>query len=160
MTICIYITLIGSLVIIIKKHVSRQIIQRIPKSNILPQSKNNQEQFIEMATLHSTPRIIKVGLTNRKTNANLTLRSLSSLNTSKHNKNIINSYGLFIVGVTFCIFLVLVMLSKFGWITQSNVFYHLSFASFCCIPVILSTVYFMRNPKHLISVLQDHKNLM
>ena len=109
-----------------------------------------------MATLHSTPRIIKVGLTNRKTNANLTLRSLSSLNTSKHNKNIINSYGLFIICVIFCIFSVLITLFRYGWITQSNVIYHLSFASFCCAPVILSTVYFLRNPKHLISVLQDH----
>ena len=147
----------GSLVIIIKKLISRQIIQRIPKSNILPQPKNNQEQSVEMATLHSTPRIINVGLTYEKTNTNLTLYSL---NNSKHNKNIINSYGLFIIGAICCIFLVLIRLSRYGWIPQSNVTYHLSFASFCSAPVIISTIYFMRNPKHLISVLQDHKNLM
>ena len=155
------ITLIGSLVIIIKKLISRQIIQRIPKSNILPQSNNNQEQSIEMATLHSTPRIINmhmVGLTDK--NTNLTLSSTLLLNNSKHNKNIINSYGLFIICVIFCIFSVLITLFRFGWITQSNVIYHLSFALFCCAPVILATVYFMKNPKHLISVLQDHKNLM
>ena len=40
--ICTYITLIGSLVILIKKRISRQIIRRIPKSNILPQPINNQ----------------------------------------------------------------------------------------------------------------------
>ena len=154
------ITLIGSVVIIIKKLISRRIIQRIPKSNILGKPKNNQEQSIEMATLHSTPRIIKVGLTDKETNINLSLCAPFLWNNSKHNKNIINSYGLFSIGVTFCIFLVFIILSKFGWITQSNVFYHLSFASFCCVPVILSTVYFMRNPKHLISVLHDHKNLM
>ena len=57
---------LGSLVTIIKKLVSRQIIQRIPRSNILLQSKNNQEQSIEMVTLHSTPRIIKVELTKTK----------------------------------------------------------------------------------------------
>ena len=111
---------LGSLVTIIKKLVSRQIIQRIPKSNILLQSKNNQEQSIEMATLHSTPRIIKVGLTYKKTNKNLTL-----LNNSKHNKNIIKSYGLFIICVIFCIFSVLITLFRFGWISQSNVIYHL-----------------------------------
>ena len=63
------ITLIGSLIIIIKKRISRRIIQRIPKSNILAQPKNNQEQSIEMATLHSTPRIINmymVGITDKK----------------------------------------------------------------------------------------------
>ena len=153
----------GSLVIIIKKLISRQIIQRIPKSNILSQSKNNQEQPIEMATLHSTPRIINmhmVGLTNKKTYKNVIQCSPFLLNNSKHNKNIINSYGLFIIGVIFCIFFVLIRLSRFGWISQSNLNYHLSFASLCCAPVILATIYFMRNPKHLISVLQDHKNLM
>ena len=135
--------------IIIKKLISRQIVQRIPKSNILPKPRNNQEQSIEMETLHNTPRIIKT------TTSNLTL-----FNHVKHNKNIINSYGLFIICVIFCIFSVLITLFRFGWITQSNVIYHLSFALFCCAPVILATVYFMRNPKHLISVLQDHKNLM
>ena len=40
--ICMYITLIGSLVILIKKHISRKIIQRIPKSNILAPPTNNQ----------------------------------------------------------------------------------------------------------------------
>ena len=135
--------------IIIKKLISRQIVQRIPKSNILPKPRNNQEQSIEMETLHNTPRIIK------ETNSTLTL-----FNHVKHNKNIINAYGLFIIGVIFCIFFVLIRLSRLGWIGQSNVNYHLSFASLCCAPVILATIYFMKNPKHLTSVLQDHKNLM
>jgi hypothetical protein len=65
MTICIHITLIGSLVIIIKKHVSKRIILRIPKSNILPQPKNDQVEFIQMSTFHSTPRIIQVGPINK-----------------------------------------------------------------------------------------------
>ena len=71
--ICIFITLIGSLVIIIKKHISRQIIQRIPKSNILSQPTNNQEHSLEMATLHSTPRIIQVGLINKNNIGDLLL---------------------------------------------------------------------------------------
>ena len=115
-----------------------------------------------MVTLHSTPRIINmhmVGLTDKKTYKNVIHCSPFLLNNSKHNKNIINSYGLFIIGVIFCILLVLNRLFSFGWINQSNAIYHYSYASFCFAPVILSTVYFMRNPKHLISVLQDH-NLM
>ena len=39
---CIYITLIGSLVILIKQRISRKIIRRIPKSNILSRPANNQ----------------------------------------------------------------------------------------------------------------------
>ena len=57
---CIYITFIGSIVIIIKKIISRQVIQRIPKSNILPQPTKYLEEFFEMETLHSTPKIIQV----------------------------------------------------------------------------------------------------
>ena len=44
----------------IKKHISRQIIQRIPKPNILPRPTNDQEQSFEMASFHRTPRIIQV----------------------------------------------------------------------------------------------------
>ena len=40
--ICVYITLIGSLIIFMKKRISRKIVQRIPKSNILPRPTNNQ----------------------------------------------------------------------------------------------------------------------
>ena len=71
---CMSITITGSLVIFIKKIISRQIIQRIPKSNILPQPTNDQEQSFEMATLHSTPRIIRVGHINRNDTGNLLLR--------------------------------------------------------------------------------------
>ena len=56
--------MIGSLVIIIKKFISRQIVKRIPKSNILPQHKNDLEpssESFQMVTLHNTPRIIEIG---------------------------------------------------------------------------------------------------
>ena len=59
--------MIGSLVIIIKKLISRQIVKRIPKSNILPQHRIDVEPppgSFQMVTLHSTPRIIEVGHTN------------------------------------------------------------------------------------------------
>jgi hypothetical protein len=57
--------LIGSLVIIVKKLISRQIVKRIPKSNILPPQhkiylKSSSESF-QMVTLHNTPRIIEIG---------------------------------------------------------------------------------------------------
>ena len=77
-----------------------------------------------------------------------------SLNNSKHNKNVIGSYGLFIMWAIFYIAWILGHLSRVGWITLSNATMYL-FVTFCCAPVLLSTIYFMRNPKHLISVLQD-----
>ena len=56
--------LIGSLVIIVKKLISRQIVRRIPKSNILPQHKIDlkpSSESFQMVTLHNTPRIIEIG---------------------------------------------------------------------------------------------------
>ena len=73
-------------------------------------------------------------------------------NNTKHNKNIINLYGLFIIGVIFCI-LDIARSDTFGLIIMDDVFLC------CCVPVVLPIIYFMRNPKHLISVLQDH-NIM
>ena len=58
--ICLYIALIGSLVLIISKYISRNIIHRIPQSNILPQPSISQEESFQMTTFHSTSRIIQV----------------------------------------------------------------------------------------------------
>jgi hypothetical protein len=54
------ISLIGSLLLIITKIISRKIIQRIPQSNILPQLAINQVESFQMTTFHSTARIIQV----------------------------------------------------------------------------------------------------
>ena len=59
--------MIGSLVIITQKLISRQIVKRIPKSNILPQHRIDlkpHSESIQMVTLHSTPRIIDIGHVN------------------------------------------------------------------------------------------------
>ena len=58
--ICLYIALIGSLVLIISKYISRKIIHRIPQSNISPQPSISQEESFQMTTFHSTSRIIQV----------------------------------------------------------------------------------------------------
>ena len=58
--ICLYISLIGSLVLIISKYISRKIIRRIPQSNISPQPSINTEESFQMTTFHSTARIIQV----------------------------------------------------------------------------------------------------
>ena len=77
-----------------------------------------------------------------------------ALNNSKNNKNVVSSYGIFIMWAIFYITWVLGNLSRVGWITLSNATIYL-FVTFCCAPVLLPTIYFLRNPKHLISVLQD-----
>ena len=160
---CICITIIGSLLIIIKKYISRQIIQRIPKSNILPQPTNDQEQFFQMETLHSTPTIIQVEQINeydsgdwwKEANATRILGSPALVNNTKHNKNIFSVYGVFVISLSLSIAFGLAISSRYSWVTVSQAAIYIYLFS-CLFPVLLPTIYFMRNPKHLISVLQDH----
>ena len=80
-------------------------------------------------------------------------------NNSKHNKNIININGIFIVGLLYSFMWGgLAFFFRFGVITisQGSLYF---FFFFCCVPILLPTIYFVRNPKHFILVLQDH-NLM
>ena len=161
---CLSITTTGSLVIFVKKIISRQIIQRIPKSNILPQPTNDQEQSFQIETFHTTPRTIQVQPIDesdsddwwKEANESRILCSPTFFpNNTKHNKNIFSLYGVFVIGLSISIALGLGISSRFGWVTVSQVSI-LYFFQFCLFPVLLPTVYFMRNPKHLISVLQDH----
>ena len=70
-------------------------IQRIPKSNILPQSTNDREQSFQLETFHSTPRMIQVQPIKRNgtgdlSEANVNLGPAVLFNNHKYNKNIIN----------------------------------------------------------------------
>ena len=126
----------------------------------MPQPKNDREQSFQMETFHSTPRIIRVHPRNKKyTGRILLLRQKTSLavlfNNHKYNKNIINLYGLFIIGMVFGIGFGLCFSSRFGWIMHHQAILY-TFVHFCCIPILLPTIYFMRNPKHLIFVLREH----
>ena len=92
----------------------------------------------------------------KETNLNVTYNRsrLSKLNNSKYNKNIISFFGLFTIGVLFYIIFGVNILIRQGWITQLHGSMDL-FVHYCIWPVVLPTIYFMRNPKHLKSVLQD-----
>ena len=82
------------------------------------------------------------------------------LNNKKYNKSIISFAGLFIIGVL-CYILFginIVIRQGQGWITEFHGSMDL-FVHYCIWPVVLPAIYFIRNPKHLKSVLQDH-NLM
>ena len=77
-------------------------------------------------------------------------------NNSKHNKTIININGIFIVGLLYSFMWGgLAIFFRFGVITISQGALYF-FIFFCCVPILLPAIYFLRNPKHLMSVLQDH----
>ena len=165
--VCLSITLIGSLVIITKKIISRQIIQKIPRSSILPQPTHNQGQSFQMTSFQVRPinkndtgnlflLCQKNGLPLCARNANFTLSPSVLLNTSKYNKNIISISGIFIIGIIYCIGFGFGFSKRFGWIVYPQGILY-TFVHCCCFPVLLPTIYFIRNPQHLISVLRYHK---
>ena len=86
----------------------------------------------------------------------LILGSPVLLNNSKYNKNTISLTGLCIIGIIYGLGMGLVFSGRFGWITQNQGTLYV-FMLYCSIPVLLPVIYFMRNPKHLKTVLQDHK---
>ena len=97
----------------------------------------------------------------KETNPNVTYyhSPLFKLNNSKYNKNIIGFFGLFIIGVLSYIIFGVNILIRQGWMATELHGSMDLFVHFCIWPVVLPTIYFMRNPKNLKSALQDH-NLM
>ena len=91
----------------------------------------------------------------KEANATRILCSPALFNNTKHNKNIFSLYGIFVTSLSISITLGLGISSRFGLVTVSQAAISFFFY-FCLFAVLLPTIYFMRNPKHLISVLQDH----
>ena len=76
-----------------------------------------------------------------------------TFNISKYNENLIS-----FVGISFLVTYVIVITgiaieSRYGLsLVQTQLYLYIVF---WCLPVILPTTYFMRNPKHFISVMRD-----
>ena len=163
---------IGLPIIGIKKFVLKKQIRIVPKSNIIKTSEKQSEEFIEMKTFHAKSRIIQVQAINiidvNEIESQSSTRNLVNdpniklpqsppnilYNNSKRNKNLINFTGMILISVMFIIIGYFPLASRLGWISQRNGNTYL-FVPICCIPVILPTIYFMSNPKHLIKVLRD-----
>ena len=140
------------------------------------------EESIQMETFHSKARIIHIEPINviyeddieNKSNDRKSCVSVNDFinnseqvtnpiqktpmnlmfNTSKYNKNLINSTGIILIAVMLIIIVYFPFASAMGWIGQRerNVYI---WVLYCCIPVLLPTIYFMHQPKHLIKVLND-----
>ena len=73
----------------------------------------------------------------------------------KYNKNIINISGICIILVIYSFGSAVFILDRFGYILTDSLADLIIVCWTCSAPVLFPTIYFMRNPKHLISVLQD-----
>ena len=158
-------------IVFVKKYINTNIIGRIPKSRITPApNRNTSEQAIEMNSIHgpssmndfeSTGGInmeeffqeIVSGQPNQP-QVQPTRTFTLPLNVTKYNENLISFSGIFILGAFLLLMSGIAFGSRFGWISlnQSNYFWYINF---CCLPVILPTIYFGRKPNHLVSVMKD-----
>ena len=146
-------------------------IRRIPKPRItLAPARNTFEQAIEMNSIHGPPSMNDVESTGRinmeeffqeivsgqpsqpqvQPTRNLTL----PLNVSKYNENLISFSGIFILGAFFILMSGITVGSRHGWINLNQSIYYW-YINFCCLPVILPTIYFGRKPNHLVVVMKD-----
>ena len=135
-----------------KKYINIKAICRIPGPRITPApSRNAPEQSIEMNVIESIQGMNTEQLF-QETIANPF--QVQAFNIAKYNENLISYPGISFL-VTFLLVMIgIALISRYGWISLdlTQLYWYIGF---CCFPVILPTIYFMRNPNHLIIVMRD-----
>ena len=133
-----------------KKYNNIKSICRIPRPRIThAPAKNTPVQSIEMNVIES------IGGMNIEEffQETITNPQVQAFNISKYNENLIS-----FVGISFLVTYIIVITgiaigSRYGLsLVQAQLYLYIVF---CCLPVILPTTYFMRNPNHFISVMRD-----
>ena len=124
---------------------------RIPRPRITPAAaRNTPEQSIEMNVIKPIQEM----------NTEQILQEIANpfhvqvFNITQYNKNLISFPGISFLVTYFLLMTGLAVGSRYGWISlvQLQLYWYIGF---CCFPVIIPTIYFMRNPNHLISVMRD-----
>ena len=124
---------------------------RIPTPRITTApARNTPEQSIEM-------NVIPTGGMNIEQFFQETIANpfqVQAFNIAKYNENLISFPGISFLVTYFLVMTGIAVGSRYDWITvvQTQLY---GFIGFCCLPVILPTIYFMRNPNHLIIVMRD-----
>ena len=147
-------------------------IKRIPRPRITPApARNTPEQAIEMNSIHGPPSMNDAELTGRINMEEISQEIVSGqpskpqvqptsptftlpYNVTKHNENLISFSGIFILGAFFILMSGITIGSRFGWISLNQSIYYW-YINFCCLPVILPTIYFGRKPNNLVVVMKD-----
>ena len=135
-----------------KKYNDIKTICRITRPRITPApARNTPEQSIEMNVIESIGGMT-IEQFFQETIANPP--QVHAFNISKYNENLIS-----FPGISFLVTYIIVMAgiaigSRYGWISlvQTQLYWYIGF---CCLPVILPTIYFMRNPNHFIIVMKN-----
>ena len=125
---------------------------KIPRPRITPAAaRNTPEQSIEMNVIEpiqemNTEHVLQETIANPF--------HVQEFNITRYNKNLISFPGISFLVTYFLLMTGLAVGSRYGWISlvQLQLYWYIGFS---CFPVIIPTIYFIRNPNHLISVMRD-----
>ena len=133
-----------------KKYNNIKSICRIPRPRITPApARNTPVQSIEMNVIKS------IGGMNIEEffQETITNPQVQAFNISKYNENLISFVGISFLVTYITVITGIAIGSRYGLsLVQAQLYLYIVF---CCLPVILPTTYFMRNPNHFISVMRD-----
>ena len=157
--VCLGLIFICVSIVLVKKYDHTKVIRRIPISRITPApEKNTTEEAIAIKSIHTINNVESIERMNIEEFLEEKVPPIkkisSSFNVTKHNKNLINFSGISILVVFFIVYSGIILLSRFGWITATQIQFY-AYVHHCCMPVILPTVYFIRKPNHLLVVMKD-----
>ena len=125
---------------------------RIPRPRITPAAaRNTPEQSIEMNVIEPIQEMNNEQIL-QETIANPF--HLQAFNITKYNKNLISFSGIFIIIVLLVVMGVFAVGSRSSWIShiQAQTYVYINF---CCLPVVLPTIYFIQKPNHLVVAMKD-----
>ena len=135
-----------------KKYSNIKAICRIPKHRITPAPpRNTYEQSIEMNVIE-----LSQGMNSEQFFQGTISQpfQVQEFNIGKYNENLISFPGISFLALYFLVIGSIAVGSRYGWISlvQTQLYWYIGV---CCFPVIIPTIYFIRNPNHLISVMRD-----
>ena len=171
-SVCLWIMAFGVPMIYIKRYYFYKKAQIIPKSNIITsKSQSIPKKCVETESIQNESHLSakEAGIIYQPRSKETSASTMDifefleksqpkvitvTSNTNKNNKSLINLTGIAILSAIFIVLAYLILKSRDDW-RNTETFEIFGFTIQCCSPIILPTIYFIRKPKHLISVLQD-----
>ena len=142
-----------------KKYINTKITREIPRSRIThAPNRNTLDQAIGMIPIDDIESIEMMDFTEflqERIPDNPQVQQMTTIafNTSKYNKNLISFSGISILIVLLVVMGVFAVGSR-SWIghIQAQTYVYINF---CCLPIVLPTIYFIQEPNHLVVAMKD-----
>ena len=158
--------LISLPIFIWKKYINTKITREIPKSRIThAPNRNIPDQAIGMKPIDKMQKMNDVESIEMMNFAEFLQERIPdkpqvqpittiAFNTTKYNKNLISFSGISILIVLLVVMGVFAAGSRSSWIShiQGQTYVYINF---CCLPVVLPTIYFIQKPNHLVVAMKD-----